>query len=221
MRRSPDAVQKLFVLPHLAEEFSAATRPNTASRAELDALCGGGNHQGVAALLGPTRTPSLDELIDSPSGSRLIVVLDQVEDPQNLGAVLRAAEVWGAQAVLATERRSAPLTPAARKSSVGASEIIPLIRVTNLQRALEKLKAAGVWVVGTEIGAEREIYGYRFPRDVALVLGSEGRGLRALTRSTCDELLRLPMYGVLQSLNVAQTASVFLYEVQRQRHEAR
>lgn len=188
---------------------------------ELNEIVGSVRHQGMAALLKRGEEAGFEQVAAAglnEDGGGIILVLDQIVDPQNLGALFRAAEVFGASAVIYTKDRSAPLSAAARKASAGASELIPLHAAPNLARVLKLLKARGYWIVGAALGAEAELldaFPLRFP--AALVLGSEGRGLRKLTKDSCDVLVQIPMYGRIESLNVSQAASVFLFELRRRK----
>ncbi len=185
-----------------------------APRARVEELARGGAHQGVVALVGPYPYTHLDELIASPSP--LLVVLDGVTDPRNLGAVLRVADGAGASGVVIPKDRAVGVTAAAVKASAGASEHVPVARETNLRRVIDRMKEAGVWVYAAEIGGttytEMDLAG-----PVALVLGGEGRGLRRLVREGCDGALSIPMLGAVGSLNVSVAAAVLLYEARRQR----
>ncbi len=185
-------------------------------RGELDELSREANHQGVVFSVSRSPDISLEELLRK--NTSLILVLDEVVDPHNLGALLRAAEVAGAGGVIITERRSAPLSPAARRTSAGASELLPLVRVTNLRRTLDALKEKGFWTVGTSLeDRSQDFYEFSFPEKTALVLGSEGSGLRALTAKECDFLVKIPMKGKIDSLNVSQAGAVCLFEFNRQK----
>ena len=183
-------------------------------------------HQGVVALVRPQEFFSIEDLF-SPSAAgpaRLILALDGVEDPQNLGALLRVADGAGVDGVILTERRSAPLSAAAVKASAGAAEHLRIARVVNLVRALEELKRRNLWIVGLDASiAERGITDYDhfdFTGDLVIVLGREGAGLHDLVRRTCDHLLRIPMAGGVSSLNVSAAGAVVLYEAARQRRAA-
>jgi 23S rRNA (guanosine2251-2'-O)-methyltransferase len=188
-----------------------------AEPSELDQLAEGANHQGIVILAEPSGEPSLEELL-SVKGTDLLVVLDEISDPHNLGAVLRACEGAGAGGVIIPERRSAPLSPVARKASAGASEHLAIVRVKNLQRALSTVKQAGFWVVGAALApGSHELGSYLFPEKVAVIFGSEGKGMRQLTMRECDELVMIPMYGRVASLNVSQAAAIVMYELRRQR----
>jgi 23S rRNA (guanosine2251-2'-O)-methyltransferase len=162
---------------------------------------------------------SLDQLIDqslSDAGHKVIAVLDQVADPHNLGAVLRAAEGAGIDGVVATRDNSSPITPAVVRASAGAANFVPLVHTTNLQRTLAELKSRGYWIVGMHLDEKAQnLYEAQIPSPCALVLGAEGQGLRRLTQRECDLTLLIPMCGVLESLNVSQAAAVVFYELHR------
>jgi 23S rRNA (guanosine2251-2'-O)-methyltransferase len=191
-------------------------------RHELDALTGeAARHQGVVAITGEFVYAELADVLDQiDAGARpaLLVVLDSVQDPQNLGAVIRSAQVLGAHAVVIGKDRAAPVTPAAVKASAGATEHLPVVRVTNVARAIDELKEHGLWTVAAVMSQEAPM-----PRDVdlkgpiALVLGAEGKGLRPLVERTCDLKVRIPMEGKVASLNVSAAAAILLYEAARQR----
>jgi 23S rRNA (guanosine2251-2'-O)-methyltransferase len=161
--------------------------------------------------------PELQQVLDGIAGEPLILILDGVQDPHNLGACLRTAEAAGAHMVIIPKDRSAGLTATVRKTSAGASEVIPVLQVTNLARVIRSLKERGIWLAGTDDQAEQDIYARDLTGPLALVMGSEGQGLRRLTRELCDFLVRIPMAGVIESLNVSVAAGVGLYEVRRQR----
>jgi 23S rRNA (guanosine2251-2'-O)-methyltransferase len=178
------------------------------------------HHQGIVARVRQVQTRGEAELapfIDTIDGLPLILVLDGIQDTHNLGACLRTAAAVGAHAVILTRDKSAPLNATVRKSASGALESLTLFQVTNLARALEKLKTLGVWVIGTAGGAESDLYQSNFNLPVAIVMGSEGRGLRKRTRDLCDGLVRIPIAGNMESLNVSVATGVCLYEVLRQR----
>ncbi|RLA45906.1 MAG: 23S rRNA (guanosine(2251)-2'-O)-methyltransferase RlmB [Gammaproteobacteria bacterium] len=190
-----------------------------ASRAELDQLVDG-NHQGVAALCTSTEVADetyLDRLLANLDQHALLLVLDEITDPHNLGACLRTADAVGVHALITTRDRSAGITPVVRKVASGAADSVPFVVVTNLVRTLERLKKAGIWVIGTDGAAEEVLYDTDMTGPLALVIGAEGKGLRRLTRETCDRLVKLPMHGVVSSLNVSVAAGVCLYEIDRQR----
>jgi len=191
-----------------------------ADREELDRLAGTEHHQGVVAMAERGREASVEELIARAAAAgepAFIVALDEVKDPQNVGAVIRTAESAGAHGLVITEYRSAPLAGGVERASAGAVEYLPVATVANLRDALERMKKAGCWVVGTDASAPRAHTGASLDRPVVVVLGEEGRGLRELTARTCDELVAIPMRGKVGSLNVSAAAAVMCYEVVRQR----
>lgn len=176
-------------------------------------------HQGVTAQITPLPPWSEDELLAALQGNQapLILALDGVQDPHNLGACLRTADACGVLAVIVPKDRAAQLTPAARKVAAGAAETTPLVAVTNLVRSLKLLKEAGLWVVGGDATAEKGVDAVDLKGPVIVVLGAEGTGLRQLTRQNCDFLVRLPQLGAVESLNVSVAAGMLLYEAVRQR----
>jgi 23S rRNA (guanosine2251-2'-O)-methyltransferase len=175
-------------------------------------------HQGVVATLAPKEFSSLEAILEEAKNP-FLVLLDEVEDPQNLGAILRSAEGAGADGVILPERRSAGLTESVYEVSAGALEHLKVARVPNLAQTMDGLKKRGIWLVGAESGGEGEYYEFDYAQPVGLVFGSEGRGLRPLVRKKCDKILSIPLRGKVNSLNVASAASVFLFEVVRQRGE--
>jgi 23S rRNA (guanosine2251-2'-O)-methyltransferase len=185
--------------------------------AELGRRAPGAVHQGVVAEVEPLQQPSLEELLERLRQPALLVALDQVQDPHNLGAVIRSAEAAGADAVLVTRERMAPLGAAALKVAEGAAEHLPVVAVPNLARALDQARRAGLWLVGLDAAAGRAWSDTDLVRPTVLVLGSEGRGLRRLVRESCDDLVSVPMLGRVGSLNVSAAAAVVLFECVRQR----
>jgi 23S rRNA (guanosine2251-2'-O)-methyltransferase len=180
-------------------------------------------HQGAVAFVHPQKFLSIEDLFIplAASTARLILALDGVEDPQNLGALLRVADGTGVDGVVLTERRSAPLSAAAAKASAGAAEHLRIARVVNLVRALEDLKQHNLWIAGLDENGETDYDQFDLTGDLVIVLGGEGAGLHSLVRRTCDHLLRIPMTGGVSSLNVSAAAAVVLYEAARQRRRAR
>ena len=212
--RSDPRVQTLI---ELANENRVAV--GQAERREMDVWVEG-VHQGVVADVSPSQVwgeAMLDELLDRTEGAPLLLVLDGVTDPHNLGACLRSADAAGALAVIVPKDKSATLTPTVRKVACGAAEVIPLVAVTNLARTLEKLQQRGLWVVGTAGEAEVSIYDQDLTGPTILIMGAEGKGMRRLTREHCDYLVKLPMAGSVSSLNVSVATGVCLFEAQRQR----
>ena len=186
----------------------------------LDGVAGGVRHQGAAARYAAARTwdeHELPELIEAADGKALVLVLDGVQDPHNLGACLRVADAAGAHAVVAPRDRAVGLNATAIKVASGAADTVPYITVTNLARALREMQDAGVWVVGAAGEAARSVHDIDQKVPLAWVLGAEGDGLRRLTRETCDELARIPRYGSVDSLNVSVASGICLFEARRQR----
>jgi 23S rRNA (guanosine2251-2'-O)-methyltransferase len=229
LKFGPDGVGELWLersrrdrrLAELADIARQAGIPvRQADRDKLDQAAQGTNHQGALAWV---RTPAarpaqdLDALLDAIPGPPLLLLLDEVQDPHNLGACLRTADAAGVLAVIAPKDNSAGLTPVVCKVASGAAEIVPYIQVTNLARTMDDLRERGIWLVGTAGDAGSDLYAADFAGPIGVVMGSEGTGLRRLTRERCDMLVRLPMLGRVESLNVSVAAGVCLYEVLRQR----
>ena len=191
------------------------------SREQLTQMAQTAAHQGVVALVRGQESLSLEDMFEpepaNAGAARLVLALDGVEDPQNLGALLRVADGAGVDGVILTERRSAPLSPVAVKASAGASEHLRIARVVNLVRALEELKRRNLWIIGLDERGTADYDEFDFTGDCVLVLGREGAGLHDLVRKTCDHLLRIPMAGGVSSLNVSAAGAVVLYEAFRQR----
>jgi 23S rRNA (guanosine2251-2'-O)-methyltransferase len=198
---------------------ASGVRVRQESREQLTQMAQTPAHQGVVALVHPQEFLSIEDLFaPNPSGApRLLLALDGVEDPQNLGALLRVADGAGVDGVLLTERRSAPLSPVAVKASAGAAEHLRIARVVNLVRALEELKKQNIWVIGLDERGTSDYDQFDLTGNCVLVLGREGAGLHDLVRRTCDHLLRIPMAGGVSSLNVSAAGAVVLYEAFRQR----
>ncbi|WP_312140490.1 23S rRNA (guanosine(2251)-2'-O)-methyltransferase RlmB [Stutzerimonas nitrititolerans] len=211
---------RVRVLLELAEQ--ARVRVGQCERREMDAWVEG-VHQGVVAEVSPSQVwgeTMLEELLDRAEGPPLLLVLDGVTDPHNLGACLRTADAAGALAVIVPKDKAATLNATVRKVACGAAEVVPLVAVTNLARSLEKLQQRGLWVVGTAGEAEQVIYAQDLTGPTVLVMGAEGKGMRRLTREHCDFLVRLPMTGSVSSLNVSVATGVCLFEALRQRQAA-
>ncbi|MBB5015631.1 23S rRNA (guanosine(2251)-2'-O)-methyltransferase RlmB [Rehaibacterium terrae] len=210
--------------PRLAEIERAARDAGIAVRKVnvqvLEGAAGGVRHQGVVARYEAARTwdeGELLELIEAAAGRALLLVLDGVQDPHNLGACLRSAAAAGVTAVVIPKDRSAPVNATVRKTSAGAADRLPVVRVTNLARTLRAIRDLGVWAYGLAGEAQGSLYSLDLTGNVALVLGGEGEGLRRLTREHCDGLARIPMPGDMESLNVSVAAGVALFEAVRQR----
>lgn len=188
------------------------------SKQAFNHAVGQGVHQGVFALC--KKPASYDEadlmqMLKAATTPLLFLVLDSVQDPHNVGACLRSANAFGANAVIAPKSKAAGLTPVVRKVACGAAELTPFIAVPNLTQTLKKLQQAGVWTIGLDLAGEQSIQDMDFNQHTALILGNEGSGLRRLTKAHCDFLVRLPMQGQVESLNVSVTAGVCLYEARR------
>ncbi|HEF4742744.1 TPA: 23S rRNA (guanosine(2251)-2'-O)-methyltransferase RlmB [Burkholderia multivorans] len=201
---------------HAAKE--AGVRLIAADETRLWGLAHTERHQGVVARVEDLPlAQNLSELLDGIQGPALLLVLDGVTDPHNLGACLRVADAAGAHAVIAPRDRAVGLNATAAKVASGAADTVPYITVTNLARALRELKEAGVWIIGTSDEASATLYDTKLDGSVAIVMGAEGEGMRRLTRDTCDEVMSIPMAGSVESLNVSVASGVCLYEAVRQR----
>ena len=205
----------------LREQLEALDCPiHTVGRRELDRLTDGAAHQGVAVRYrgeAPQGDKALAAMLDRLIETPLLLVLDQVQDPHNLGACLRIADAAGSHGIIVPRDRAAGLTPAVHKVASGAAHSVPFYQVTNLSRSLKALRARGIWLVGATDGAETAIHDVDLTGPLALVLGAEERGLRRLTREACDTLARIPMRGTVDSLNVGVATGIFAFEARRQR----
>lgn len=229
LMRTPQRVQRILItqgrdaarlteLRTLAQR--AAVQVVAAETAQLDALAEGGRHQGVVAELAPRAgdpETQLEEALEAAGPAPLLLVLDGVQDPHNLGACLRSADAAGVAAVIAPRDRAAGLTPVSRKVAAGAAETVPFIAVVNLARTLRELKDRGLWLVGTDDQADKTLYEADLCGPTVIVMGSEGEGMRRLTRECCDQLVSIPMAGSVESLNVSVATGVVLFEAVRQR----
>lgn len=229
LKHNHDSILELLVLqgrqdPRMDALLGRAGRLNvghrSVDRSALDELASG-NHQGIVALCRPLKLEKsegfLKNLLAGLDHPPLLLVLDGVTDPHNLGACLRSAEAAGVDAVIVPKDKSALMTPVVRKVACGAAEIVPFIVVTNLARTLKTLQQAGVWILGAAGEAQQSLYDSDLKGPLALVMGSEGSGMRRLTREHCDLLFSIPMAGEVSSLNVSVSAGVCLFEAVRQR----
>lgn len=211
--------KRLGEIARLAQQAGIACQ--RVGKAQLDQQFAEANHQGVAArckLAQALDENSLYDMVERKQGPLLLLVLDSVTDPHNLGACLRSADAAGVDAVVTTRDKSAGLSAVVRRVAVGAAEVVPFIQVTNLARTLQHLQEKGVWLIGTELDANaRSLYDTDLAGPIAIVMGAEGSGLRRLTRETCDQLAYIPMQGDVQSLNVSVAAGICLFEAVRQR----
>lgn len=227
IRHEASSVEELYVdaqrddarmrdLLHAAK--TCGVRIIQANDQRLSNMVGTRRHQGVVARAnGLSLAHNLDELLDTVEGPPLLLILDGITDPHNLGACLRVADGAGVHAVIAPRDRAVGLNATAAKVASGAAETVPYITVTNLARAMRDLKERGIWLIGASDAADRNVYAADFSGPAALVMGSEGEGMRRLTRETCDILVAIPMSGLVESLNVSVAAGVCLYEAKRQR----
>jgi len=230
LTRNSDRVRRLFVqqgrddvrlqaVLELAD--TRAIKVVTQAKEALDQRAGGGRHQGVIAECDPLRALSekaLDRILEQSSDTvPLLLVLDGVTDPHNLGACLRTADAAGVAAVIAPKDKSAPLNATVAKVACGAAEVVPYIQVTNLSRTLQLLKQHGIWITGTAGEASQNLFEADLTGPQVIVMGAEGKGMRRLTREQCDQLVNIPMAGEVSSLNVSVATGVCLFEVVRQR----
>jgi 23S rRNA (guanosine2251-2'-O)-methyltransferase len=219
LRVSPRDDRRLEAL--VEEARSQGVPVSQVPREVLDRQSRQGVHQGVVADVEATPAGSLEAFTAALEPPPLLVVLDEVEDPQNVGAILRTMDAAGATGLVRQTRRAASLDGAAAKASAGAVQYVPIADVVNIARAVEGLKEAGVWTVGLDAGAELPYYEWDLTLPTALILGAEGHGLRRLVRERCDGLARIPMRGRVGSLNVSAAAAIVLYEAVRQRSRGR
>jgi len=227
LRQKPETVNEIYIdqsrvdgrakdLRELAKRLDVRVIPVDPKR--LDGMSGGARHQGVVAQAEAVNMPQfIEDVLEALEEPPLLLILDGVQDPHNLGACLRVADGAGAHAVIAPKDRSVGLTLAAIKVASGAAETVPYISVTNLARTMRDLKDRGIWMVGTDDTAPETIYKAKLEGAVAMVLGAEGEGLRRLTRESCDLLVSIPMMGSVESLNVSVASGICLYEARRRR----
>ncbi len=227
LRTRPESVREMFVDAKRDDKRMQALQETAKTKnlrvmavdgKRLDGMCGTTRHQGVVAMVEPTVLPQfVDDVLDGLAVPPLLLLLDGVTDPHNLGACLRVADAAGAHAVIAPKDRSVGLTAAAMKVASGAAESVPYITVTNLARTLRELKERDIWVVGADESGESTLFDVKIAGALAWVLGAEGEGLRRLTRENCDQIVRIPMFGAVESLNVSVASGVCLFEARRQR----
>lgn len=230
LRSAPGSVKEVWVDESrhdarmrdlLALMSGAGLAVRMADGGRLDKMVGGARHQGVVAKVEPVfMARTLEEVLEGIEGVPLVVVLDGVTDPHNLGAVLRSADAFGAHAVIAPKDKAVGLNATVEKVACGAAETVPYLMVTNLARTLNELKEHRVWTVAADAEASKTIDRIDAKSGIAWVLGAEGTGLRQLTRKTCDEAARIPIGGSVESLNVSVSAAICLYESARQRGTA-
>ena len=227
LRQKPETVREVYVDAERVDARAKELREFAKSRnvrviavdaKRLDGMAGGTRHQGVVATAEPLDMPQfIEDVLEGLDEPPLLLILDGVQDPHNLGASLRVADGAGAHAVIAPKDRSVGLTTAAIKVASGAAESVPYIVVTNLARTMRDLKDKGVWLIGADDSATESIFTAKLEGSMGLVLGAEGEGLRRLTKESCDLLVSIPMLGAVESLNVSVAAGVCLYEARRRR----
>lgn len=224
--QNPSSITELYVLSGKNDarmrevlEKAAAEQVHVvfADLARLDALSKHARHQGVVGFIDASKSyVDLDDVLDNLSEPPLLLVLDGITDPHNLGACLRVADAMGVHAVIAPKDKCAGLNATVSKVACGAAETVPYVTVTNLARTLRALKERNIWVVGTDMDGEHDLYHFTAPAAVAWVMGAEGSGMRRLTRELCDSLVSIPMFGTVESLNVSVSAGMVLSETRRQ-----
>lgn len=210
--------EKIRTIVQLAKEKGIPV--SRVERDQLSSMSGNDRHQGVLALVGGQKYFSLEEVLEEIQGKEepaLFLLLDEIQDARNLGSILRTAETAGVDAVIIPKNRAARLGAGATKSSAGAEEYVRVVRVTNLVEAMRRMREAGIWLVGADQGAGKEYEQVDLRGPVALAIGGEGRGLRRLTRESCDILVRIPMKGRISCLNAGVAAGILVFEVLRQR----
>lgn len=229
LKSRPRDVQRVYLVgsgrtSRLADIERAAARHDiplvVVSKNRLEDLVGGAPHQGVAAAVQPFSYVDVDDILDHArrvDEPPLVLALDQIQDPHNLGSLVRSAVALGAHGVLFPKDRSSEVTPAVVKASAGATAHLPIARVTNLRRTLNDLKAAGLWIVGAAASGDRMVDELDLTQPTVLVIGSEGKGLRRMVAETCDLLVQIPMTGRLDSLNAGVAGGILLYDAARQR----
>ncbi len=231
IRHKPGEVRRLLLRRHKGGELeeivkmaaeNGITIIHHATSQELEKVTGTKKNQSVAVIADDYRYVDLDDIVDPErkgKGHALILVLDGIEDPMNLGSLVRSADAAGAAGLVIPKERAAAVTPAVVKASAGATEVIPITRVTNIARTLEWLKGKGIWVLGIEAGSELDIYSMDLKRDLAVVVGSEGGGIRRIVRERCDFCASIPMAGKIRSLNASVAGAVALFEAVRQNRD--
>lgn len=215
-----DGAQKSLTQPIVAEAKKFGIVVQFVDKRKLDNLTPGVTHQGVVAQAAAFAYVEVEEILERAKQREeipFILLLDEIEDPHNLGSILRTAECTGVHGVIIPKRRSAGLTATVLKTSAGAAEHVPVARVTNLAQTIDKLKEAGVWVAGTDVSAAQDVYKMKFDMPLVVVIGNESKGMGRLIKEKCDFLVKLPMLGQLNSLNASVAAGVLMYEVVRQR----
>ncbi|WP_314590974.1 23S rRNA (guanosine(2251)-2'-O)-methyltransferase RlmB [Paenibacillus terrigena] len=218
-----DNAQKHLTLPILAEAKNAKIVVQNADKRKLDQMVPGVQHQGVVAQVAAYEYVEVEDILSAAQDRGempFILILDEIEDPHNLGSILRTADCTGVHGVIIPKRRSVGLTATVSKTSAGAVEYVPVARVTNLAQTIDQLKKDGVWVIGTDVEAQEELFdANHFNMPIAAIIGNESKGMGRLLKDKCDFLIKLPMAGQINSLNASVAAGVFMYEVVRQRKQ--
>ncbi|CAN7211524.1 23S rRNA (guanosine(2251)-2'-O)-methyltransferase RlmB [Paenibacillus sp. LjRoot56] len=218
-----EGAQKQFAGPIVAEAKNLGIIVQFTDKRKLDQMAEGLQHQGVVAQVAAYAYVEVEDILAKAKAlgqEPFILILDEIEDPHNLGSILRTADCTGVHGVIIPKRRSVGLTATVSKTSAGAVEYVPVARVTNISQTIEQLKEQGVWVAGTDVTAAQDVYKANFSIPIALVIGNEGKGVGRLIKERCDFLVKLPMAGHVNSLNASVAAGVLMYEVVRQRNKS-
>lgn len=225
--QNPDSIIELYVLEgkhdaRMRDVLNKAKAENvriiSADQARLDTLSKHARHQGVVGFIDASRQHvDIEDVLENLNEPPLLLILDGITDPHNLGACLRVADVMGVHAVIAPKDKSVGLNATVSKVACGAAETVPYITVTNLARTIRELKQRGIWIIGTDMNGNDDLYHFTAPEAVAWVMGAEGNGMRRLTRDLCDTLVSIPMFGTVESLNVSVSTGIVLSETRRQR----
>lgn len=225
--QNPDSIIELYVLEgkhdaRMRDVLNKAEAENvriiSADQARLDTLSKHARHQGVVGFIDASRQHvDIEDVLENLNEPPLLLILDGITDPHNLGACLRVADVMGVHAVIAPKDKSVGLNATVSKVACGAAETVPYITVTNLARTIRELKQRGIWIIGTDMNGNDDLYHFTAPEAVAWVMGAEGNGMRRLTRDLCDTLVSIPMFGTVESLNVSVSTGIVLSETRRQR----
>ncbi len=226
LRQNPDSIKEIFIdanrRDQRAREFTKLAefrniRLILCDQERLDKITGNKRHQGITAIIDTTQGYlSIEDILTTLSEPARLLVLDGIQDPHNLGACLRVADAFDVHAVIAPKDRAVGLTAIVHKVACGAADTVPFIPVTNLARTMRTLKQQGIWVIGTDSNADSDLNTLNLHGPIAWVLGAEGQGMRRLTRETCDQVTRIPMLGIVESLNVSVSAGICLFETYRQ-----
>ncbi|MFT8314819.1 MAG: 23S rRNA (guanosine(2251)-2'-O)-methyltransferase RlmB [Clostridium sp.] len=213
-----DSEGSINVIYALAKEKHIVIKE--ADRKKLDQMSDTGAHQGVIAIVTPYKYFEIDDILkyaESKGEKPFIIILDEIEDPHNLGSIIRSAEICGVHGVIIPKRRNVGITPIVYKSSAGAVEYMKIAKVTNINSTIDTLKKKGIWIYGADMGGKNYCYENNFLGAIALVIGSEGRGISKLTKEKCDGLVKIPMHGRITSLNASVAAGIIMYEVLKQK----